>query len=286
MLRDRLGLLGCPGAALMVPEGPFQPRIFHYSVIKPLRDKPGRKRNLWQFPILLLIINASIIWCLNLGTQAEDGIPGEGIQELTGALSAQAGSRHLVTSFFICQKIPSSSRWGKETLNYVIRALTPPMTEGMRSYKTHLESKNFSPVNHWSIPELQKAKENFGITPGLLCDITFTPLLQPCKKWDNAVTNPLKLRFRGELCDGKSSSSSLWCYHTFLTGTGQILVPVPQELGQSPWSLAGFPSFYRHRVPEGHFKMFYSIISLDAGWDIRDVKLSAIPSILFLVTKP
>lgn len=73
--------------------------------------------------------------------------------------------------------------------------------EGMRSYKTYLESKNFSPVNHWSIPELLKTKENFGITPGLLCDITFTPVAPLlhlcCNKWDNAVTNPLKLKFRG-----------------------------------------------------------------------------------------
>lgn len=77
-----------------------------------------------------LIINVYIFTlCLSLETQTKNGTSSyEGYQQFLLRFSAQSRSRHLVTPFFTCQKIPGSWRWWKDILNYVIRALPPPMT--------------------------------------------------------------------------------------------------------------------------------------------------------------
>lgn len=91
----------------------------------------------------------------------------------------------------------------KETLNNVVRAVTPPMTGREWGHTRPIwKAKNFSPVNRWSIPELQR--KILELTPGVCC-VSSHSLLELlccclcCNKWDSAVTKPLKLKLKLKL---------------------------------------------------------------------------------------
>lgn len=180
----------------------------------------------------------------------------------SGRFRAQTGPRHLVTSFFICQKIPSSSRWGKETLNYVVRALIPPMTVRNEIIQDLLGKQKLyteASLNFWKpkkILELHSVTSHLKQT-GQCCH---QPLEIKIK-----ITIEIKIKIKiQELWHGRHSrrggvwngkSGSILCSHTFLpgrfwwqrlrncdnllvpavTGLSQEHIPVPAAQAEELW---------------------------------------------------